>query len=80
MTDDDIILMYRKGYSVKKIVDVYSRFYNADKNRIYQFGKSAEKIVDKARDKNQESSIEERNIFSDKNSVENELFKEMQML
>lgn len=44
MTDDDIILMYRKGYSIKKIVDVYSRFYNADKNRIYQFGKSAEKI------------------------------------
>ena len=47
----------------------------------YNLGsKSAEKIVDKARDKKQATSIEEKNIFSDKNNVENELFKEMKML
>ena len=47
----------------------------------YNLGsKSAEKIVDKARDKKQATSIEEKNIFSDKNNVEDELFKEMKML
>ncbi len=47
----------------------------------YNLGsKSAEKIVDKARDKKQVTSIEEKNIFSDKNNVEDELFKEMKML
>lgn len=47
----------------------------------YNLGsKSAEKIVDKARDKKQATSIEEKNIFSDKNNVEDELFKEMKIL
>ena len=47
----------------------------------YNLGsKSAEKIVDKARDKKEEININQENIFSDKNNVEDELFKEMQML
>ena len=47
----------------------------------YNLGsKSAEKIVDKARDKKQEINLEKENIFSNTNNVEDELFKEMKML
>lgn len=47
----------------------------------YNLGsRSAEKIVDKARDKKQEINLEKENIFSNTNNVEDELFKEMKML
>lgn len=29
--------MYLRGYSIKKIVDMYSRYYNPDKDKVYLF-------------------------------------------